>query len=351
MNIQAALARLVERQDLSTEEMMQVMHQIMTGQCNDAQIGAFLVALRMKSESIDEIVGAVRVMRELATTIDVPSPNAVDIVGTGGDGANLFNVSSASAFIIAAAGGVVAKHGNRGVSSKSGSADLLEALGVNLELTPAQVERCINELGVGFMFAPTYHSAMKHAIGPRKALGMRTLFNILGPMTNPARVKRQVIGVFSKALVRPIAEVMQRLDDDSHIVVVHSRDGLDEISIATETYACELKNGQLTDFIIRPEDLGITSQVLSGLIVEDAQQSLALIRDALGKRETAEGRKAADMLALNAGVAIYVAGLAQSMRDGVAMAEDAIYSGLAMEKMRELASFSKYLAEDEAAQV
>lgn len=350
MNIQAALARLVERQDLSTEEMMQVMHQIMTGQCNDAQIGAFLVALRMKSESIDEIVGAVRVMRELATTIDVPSPNAVDIVGTGGDGANLFNVSSASAFIIAAAGGVVAKHGNRGVSSKSGSADLLEALGVNLELTPAQVERCINELGVGFMFAPTYHSAMKHAIGPRKALGMRTLFNILGPMTNPARVKRQVIGVFSKALVRPIAEVMQRLDDDSHIVVVHSRDGLDEISIATETYACELKNGQLTDFIIRPEDLGITSQVLSGLIVEDAQQSLALIRDALGKRETAEGRKAADMLALNAGVAIYVAGLAQSMRDGVAMAEDAIYSGLAMEKMRELASFSKYLAEDEAAQ-
>lgn len=349
IDIKAALARVVERQDLTTDEMIAVMRQIMTGQCDDAQIGAFLVALRMKSESIDEIVGAVTVMRELVTGININAKNAVDIVGTGGDGANLFNVSSASAFIVSAAGGVVAKHGNRGVSSKSGSADLIEALGVNLNLTAEQVTRCINELGVGFMFAPAHHSAMKHAIGPRKSLGMRTIFNILGPMTNPANVPNQVIGVFSKALVRPIAEVMQRLNS-GHILVVSSKDGLDEISLATETYACELKNGELMDYVIRPEDLGIERQVLSGLEVDGAQESLALIRDALGKRETANGKKAADMLALNAGAAIYIAGVAQNMKDGVAMAEDAIYSGMALEKMRELASFSRYLAEDEANQ-
>ncbi len=347
IDIKAALARVVERQDLSTQEMIDVMRQIMTGQCDDAQIGAFLVALRMKSESIDEIVGAVTVMRELVTGVKIDAPYAVDIVGTGGDGANLFNISSASSFIVAAAGGTVAKHGNRGVSSKSGSADLIEALGVNLNLTSAQVARCINELGVGFMFAPAHHSAMKYAIGPRRSLGLRTIFNILGPMTNPAGVPNQVIGVFSKALVRPLAEVLQRLNS-RHVLVVHSKDGLDEISLAADTYACELKNGELREFIIKPQDLGITPQVLTGLEVDSAQESLALIKDALGKRETANGKKAADILALNAGAAIYVAGLAQSLKDGVAMAEDAIYSGLALEKMNELASFSKYLSDDEA---
>ena len=347
MDIKAALARVVERQDLSTAEMIEVMRQIMTGQCDDAQIGAFLVALRMKSESIDEIVGAVTVMRELATGVKVKATNAVDIVGTGGDGANLFNVSTASSFVVAAAGGTVAKHGNRGVSSKSGSADLLEAAGVNLALTAEQVARCIDELGVGFMFAPSHHSAMKHAIGPRKSLGMRTIFNILGPMTNPAGVANQVIGVFSKALVRPVAEVLQRLNG-GHVLVVHSKDGLDEISLATETYACELKNGELREFVITPEDLGIESQPLKGLDVADADASLALIRDALGARETDAGKRAADMLAINAGAAIYVAGLANSMKAGVEMAEDAICSGLALEKMNELASFSNYLAEDSA---
>ena len=346
MDIKTALARVVERQDLSTEEMIDVMRQIMTGECDDAQVGGFLVGLRMKSESIDEIVGAVTVMRELATGVKIKAEHAVDIVGTGGDGANLFNVSTASSFIVAAAGGTVAKHGNRGVSSKSGSADLLEAAGVNLNLNSEQVARCIDELGVGFMFAPSHHSAMKHAIGPRKSLGMRTIFNILGPMTNPAGVANQVIGVFSKALVRPVAEVLQRMGA-GHILVVNSQDGLDEISLATTTYACELKNGELKEYEMKPEDFGIQSQVLSGLDVADSQESLALIKDALGKRETAAGIKAADMLALNAGAAIYVAGLASNMKQGVDMAQDAIYSGLALEKLNELVSFSRFLAEDE----
>lgn len=344
-DIKAALARIVERQDLTTEEMMLVMRQIMTGQCDDAQIGAFLVAMRMKSESINEIVGAATVMRELVTGIKVDAKYAVDIVGTGGDGASLFNISSASAFVVAAAGGVVAKHGGRGVSSKSGSADVIEAMGISLDMTPAQVERAIQEVGVGFMFAPAHHSAMKYAVGPRKSLGMRTMFNILGPLTNPAGVPNQVIGVFNKALVRPIAEVMQRLGS-RHVLVVSSKDGLDEISLATETYACELKDGQLTDLIIKPEELGIESQVLSGLEVGSPEESWALIKDALGKRETANGQKAAEILALNAGAAIYVAGVANTLKNGVAMAEDAIYAGLALEKVKELVNFSICLKED-----
>src|SRR5690554_5868750 len=327
LDIKTALMRIVERQDLTTDEMISVMRQIMTGQCDDAQIGAFLTAMRMKSESISEIVGAVTVMRELATGIKVNDKHAVDIVGTGGDGANLFNVSSASAFVVAAAGGVVAKHGGRGVSSKSGSADVIEAMGISLDMTPEQVERAINEIGVGFMFAPSHHSAMKYAMGPRKSLGMRTIFNILGPLTNPAGVPNQVIGVFNKALVRPVAEVMQRLGS-RHVLVVSSKDGLDEISLATETYACELKDGELTNLVIRPEE------------------SWALIKDALGKRETANGKKAADMLALNAGAAIYVSGVANTLKNGVAMAEDAIYSGLALEKVKELVNYSICLTED-----
>ncbi|MDP2505735.1 MULTISPECIES: anthranilate phosphoribosyltransferase [unclassified Oceanobacter] len=348
MEMRAALARVVERNDLTTDEMTDVMGQIMAGQCDDAQVGAFLVALRMKGESIDEIVGAVRVMRELAHGVTIHPLHAVDIVGTGGDGSNLFNVSTASSFVVAAAGGKVAKHGNRGVSSKSGSADLLEAAGVKLTLDATQVARCIEELGVGFMFAPQHHSAMKHAIGVRKSLGMRTIFNILGPMTNPASVPNQLIGVYSKELVRPLAEVMQRLGA-GHVMVVHSDDGLDEISLAAPTFACELYMGELRERIIRPEELEIEPRSLSGLTVDGAEESLALIQDALGKRKTEAGQKAADMLALNAGAAIYVAGLALNLKDGVSMAQDAIYSGLALEKMKELVSFSVCLAEDGAA--
>lgn len=348
LDIKTALARIVERQDLSTEEMTSVMRQIMTGQCDDAQIGAFLAAMRMKSESIDEIVGAVTVMRELATGIQVADPHAVDIVGTGGDGANLFNISTAAAFVVAAAGGTVAKHGNRGVSSKSGSADLIEAMGINLAMTPEQVERGISRIGVGFMFAPMHHSAMKHAIGPRKSLGMRTIFNILGPMTNPAGVPNQVIGVFTKALVRPIAEVMKRMGSQ-HVLVVSSKDGLDEISLAADTYACELNQGEITEYVIKPEDYGIERQVLNGLEVSSPQESLELIKDALTKRETAAGQKAADILALNAGAAIYVAGLASNFKNGVDMAEDAIYTGLAYEKVKALVSYSECLQEDSLA--
>src|SRR5690606_28307916 len=309
MDIRDALARVVEHIDLSREEMNQVMRQIMTGGATDAQIGAFLIGLRMKSESLDEITGAVEVMRELVTPVDVSGLNyLVDIVGTGGDGANLFNVSSGASFIAAAAGCRVAKHGNRSVSSKSGAADLLEAAGVNIDLTPEEIGRCIREVGVGFMFAPAHHSAMKYAIGPRKELGLRTLFNILGPMTNPAGVWRQVVGVFSDQLCRPMAEVLGRLGAE-HVMVVHGRDGLDEISLATTTHVAEWRDGAVTEYEITPEQLGIDSASLVGLIVPDAATSAALIRDALGRRRTPEAKKAADMIALNAGAAIYVGGV------------------------------------------
>lgn len=343
MNIQEALGKVVEQLDLSREEMREVMQQVMTGQCTDAQIGGFLVALRMKSESIDEIAAAAEVMRELATPVAIDLPNAVDTCGTGGDGANLFNVSTAAAFVIAAAGGHVAKHGNRSVSSSSGSADLLEAAGINLSLNPEQIARCINEVGVGFMFAPMHHGAMKHAIGPRKELGMRTLFNMLGPMTNPAGVKHQVIGVFTDKLCRPMAEVLQRLGSQ-HVLVVHAKDGLDEFSLATSTQVAELKDGEIREYQLNPEDVGLKSQSLVGLDISSAATSLALIEDALGPQTTAEGKKAADLIALNAGAAIYAADLTSSFAEGVAKAQDVIASGAAQEKMNALAAFSTELA-------
>ncbi|MGP4845100.1 anthranilate phosphoribosyltransferase [Marinobacter sp. 1Y8] len=340
MDIKTALNRIVESLDLTTEEMKSVMRIVMNGEASDAQIGALLMGLRMKSETIDEITGATEVMRELATGVSVNAEPLVDIVGTGGDGANLFNVSTASSFVIAASGAFVAKHGNRSVSSKSGSADLLEQAGINLNMTPEQVARCIEEIGVGFMFAPAHHGAMKHAIGPRKELGMRTIFNILGPMTNPAGVKRQLIGVFTERLCRPMAEALQRLGSE-HIMVVHSKDGLDEISLANTTHVAELKNGEITEYDIAPEDFGIKSQSLVGLTVDSSEASLALIKSALGRGHDETSDKARDMIALNAGAAIYVAGVASSMAQGVDMAQDAIGTGLAMGKMTELADFSQ----------
>lgn len=343
MNIQQALNKVVEKEDLSREEMRDIMHQIMTGQCDDAQIGAFLVALRMKGETIDEITAAAEVMRELCTPVSIQTENAVDTCGTGGDGANLFNVSTAGAFVIAAAGGHVAKHGNRSVSSSSGSADLLEAASINLNLAPEQISRCIEEVGVGFMFAPMHHSAMKHAIGPRKALGMRTIFNMLGPMTNPAGARHQVIGVFSQRLCRPMAEVLKKLGS-KHVLVVHAEDGLDEFSLAAPTYVAELKDGEITEYTVRPEDAGLQTQDLSGLDISSAEQSLTLIKEALGKQSTPESVKAADIIALNAGAAIYAADIASSLSEGVDMAMDAIGSGLAGEKMKELSSFTEIFA-------
>lgn len=342
MDMKAAIASLIEGASLSREDMVAVMRQVMTGGATPAQIAGFLVALRMKGETLDEITGAVQVMRELATGVQVSGEHLVDIVGTGGDGASLFNVSTASTFVVAAAGGKVVKHGNRSVSSKSGSADLLEAAGVRLGLPPDQVRRCVEDVGVGFMFAPAHHDAMKHAAGPRQELGVRTLFNILGPMTNPAGVKRQLIGVFDGSLCRPMAEVLSRLGSEQ-IMVVHSDDGLDEISLAGETSVAELKNGEVSEYRLKPEDFGIQRQTLEGLEVSDAEASLRLIRDALGKRKTEAGARAADMIALNAGAAIYVAGLASTVAEGVAVAQDVIGSGLAAERLIELAAYTEAL--------
>lgn len=348
MNIKEALNRVVNNLDLSTAEMQDVMREIMTGQCTDAQIGAFLMGMRMKSETIDEIVGAASVMRELAAPVAINAERLVDTCGTGGDGMNIFNVSTAAAFVVAAAGGKVAKHGNRAVSGKSGSADLLEAAGVYLNLKPEEVARCVESVGVGFMFAPAHHGAMKHAIGPRRELGLRTIFNMLGPMTNPAGVKHQVLGVFSQALCRPLAEVLQRLGSE-HVLVVHASDGLDEISLAAPTFVAELKDGQIREYQIQPEDFGMKSQTLIGLAVNDAQESLALIRDALGKRKTENGQKAADMIVLNAGAALYAADHASSLKEGMHLAQDALHTGLAWEKLDELVSFTAVFQQENQA--
>ncbi len=344
MDIKTALAHVVDRIDLSLPEMQDVMRAIMTGQCTDAQIAAFVMGLRMKGESLDEIEGAVRIMRELMVPVQLGDlRNVVDIVGTGGDGANMFNVSTASAMVIAAAGGHVAKHGGRAVSSSSGSADLLTEAGLNLAITPEQTARCIRDVGIGFMFAVNHHAAMKHAITARKDVGLRTIFNILGPLTNPAGVKRHVIGVFNGQLCRPLAEVLQRLGSE-HALIVHAKDGLDEFSLATSTQVAELKNGEILEYIITPEDVGLKSQSLVGLSVNSAAESLALIRDALGKRKGEHAGKAADTIALNAGAGIYVAGLTKDFRQGVALANDVIYSGQALEKFDNLREFTRSVA-------
>lgn len=339
MNITQALAQVASSEHLSTEQMKAVMGQIMTGQCSDAQIGALLMGLRMKGETVAEISGAADAMRELAVPVAIQATDAVDIVGTGGDSANLFNVSSACAFVVAAAGGHVAKHGNRSVSSSTGSADLLEAAGVNLNLTPEQIARCIDEVGVGFMFAPQHHSAMKHAIGPRKEMAMRTLFNVLGPLTNPAGAKHYLLGVFDPALCRPMAEALQALGA-KHALVVHAEYGLDEISLEGVTHVAELDASGIREYSITAEDAGLTAQPLEGLQVESAAQSLEVIRAAF----SGANAKAADMIALNSGAALYAADLADSLSGGVELAQQAIASGAALEKMNQLAAFSSAFA-------
>jgi len=344
MDMKTALGRIAANQHLNREEMASVMGKIMTGETTDAQIGAFLMGLRIKGETVDEITGAAEVMRKLSTKVHVDGDYLVDTCGTGGDGFNLFNLSTASAFVVAAAGCKVAKHGNRGVSSNSGSADVLEAAGVNLNISAEQVARSIEELGVGFMFAPTHHSAMKYAIGPRKEMAMRTIFNLLGPITNPANVSRQVIGIFSKSFCRPIAEVLQQLGS-THVLVVHSEDGLDEISLATSTHVAELKNGTITEYSIHPEDFDIQTQSLDGLEVANAEESLSLIKTALGKNHNEISEKARDLIALNAGAAIYAADLADTLKEGIQRAADAIGSGLALAKIFELASFNSMFKE------
>jgi anthranilate phosphoribosyltransferase len=335
MEMQAAIRAVTERRDLSGEEMRQVMRTIMTGEATPAQIGGFLIGLRMKGETVEEIAAAAAVMRELATGVKISGDHVVDIVGTGGDGSSTFNISTASTFVVAAAGGRVAKHGNRAVSSKSGAADLLEAAGVNLGISPGQVAQCVEQVGVGFIFAPMHHSAMKHAIGPRKEMGVRTIFNILGPLTNPAGVANQLLGVYSKALVEPLAEVLNRLGSH-HVLVVHSEDGMDEISIGAPTFVAELKGGQVTSYTIQPEDFGMSRTPITALAVGGAADSLAVVKAVL----RGEPGPASDVVALNAGAAIYAAGLAESLGAGVKRAQEVIASGAAAAKLNELVKLS-----------
>lgn len=344
MDIKQALAQVVEGRSLAQDDMAAVMRAIMGGEASDAQIGGFLVALRVKGETVEELSGAAEVMRQLATPVAVDSSRVVDTCGTGGDGAHLFNISTASAFVVAAAGGLVAKHGNRSVTSSTGSADLLEAAGVNLAISADQVARCIHDVGVGFMFAPAHHSAMKYAIGPRRQLGLRTIFNVLGPLTNPAGAKRQVIGVFRKDLCRTLAEVLQRLGSE-HVLVVHSSEGLDEISLSGETWVAELHDGQVREYAIVPEDLGMQSESLQGLVVSSAEESLHLIRGAFKPSNDPRAQKAARMIALNAGAALYVSGVASSLRAAVAVAEDTIATGAALDKLQQLAEYTACMSE------
>jgi len=335
MDMQAAIRAVTEGRDLSRDDMQQVMRTIMTGEATQSQIGGFLVGLRMKGETIDEITAAAGVMRELATHVDVRGEHVVDTCGTGGDAASTFNISTTSALVVAAAGAKVAKHGNRSISSKSGSADLLEAAGVNLNITPEQVAQCVNKIGVGFMFAPAHHSAMKHAIGPRKEMGVRTIFNVLGPLTNPAGAPNQVIGVFSKALVEPLAHVLNRLGSH-HVMVVHSEDGMDEISIGAPTYIAELKNGEVKTYTIQPEDYGMNRHPITDLAVASAEESLTMVNSVLN----GDKGPATDIVILNAGAAIYTAGLAEDLQSGIKKATTIITSGAAASKLDELINLS-----------
>ena len=329
MNINEAIKAVISRQNLNEGEMHDVMSSIMTGQTTDAQIGAFLVGLSMKGETIEEITASAKVMRALATSVKLSSDEfLVDTCGTGGDGLGLFNISTASAFVVAAAGGKVAKHGNRSISSKSGSADVLEAAGINLNLNPELISQCIEEIGVGFMFAPAHHSAMKHAIGPRKELAIRTIFNVLGPLTNPAKAPNQIMGVFDKNLVEPIANVLKGLNS-RHVMVVHSEDGLDEFSIANKTYVAELKDNKISTYTVHPHDFGLEEGSLDSIQAENAEQSLALIHEAFsGKQGVAR-----DIIALNAGAAIYVSGLVNSLEEGITKANQTLSDGSAQDKL------------------
>lgn len=339
MDMPTAIDKVIRRQDLAQDEMIAVMRIIMSGQATDAQIGGFLVGLRIKGETIDEIVAAVTVMRELATPVEVSNANLVDTCGTGGSGSNKFNVSTASAFVAAAAGVKVAKHGNRGASSNSGSADLLEAAGASIMLSPSQVALSIKETGVGFLFALNHHNAMKHAIGPRKEMIVRTIFNLLGPLTNPAGARRQLIGVYDAKWTRPVAEVLQAMGSE-HVLVVHSNDGLDEISISAPTHVAELKDGVISEYEISPDTFGLSMTPLENLVVSDSQQSLEKVNEALSGKGGAS-----DIVAMNAGAAIYVSGQAKSLVAGVEMARDAIGAGLAKERLRHFVEFTKQLVE------
>lgn len=329
MELKAALAKMLDGQDLQSHQMESVMRKLMSGKATQAQIGAILTALRMKGESLDEVTAAVQVMRSLATPVWLDDKSRlVDTCGTGGDGANTFNISTASAFVVAAGGGIVAKHGNRSISSSCGSADVLEAAGVILTLTPEQVAESINETGVGFMFAQAHHSAMKHVLSARREIGVRTIFNMIGPLTNPAKAQFQVLGVYDKALTTLFANVLKRLGAN-HVMVVHAEDGLDEISVASRTFVTELRDGKVTDWVIDPAEHGMQHDSLADLSVCSAQESIDIIHAVFANQTGA----AKDIVCLNAGASLYVLGLAKTYAEGVQLAKKIIADGSARAKL------------------
>lgn len=347
MNIPEALAQIVEGNHLSQDSARAVFTQIMSGDATPGQIGALLAALRVKGETPEEIAGAALSMRELSTKVPVKSETLVDTCGTGGSGSKLFNISTAAAFVAASTGAKVAKHGNRKMTSFSGSADVLEAAGVSLALSPEQIATCIDDIGVGFMFAQAHHSAMRYAGPIRQEIGIRTLMNVVGPMTNPAGAKRQVIGVFSRQWQEKVAQVLKLLGSE-HAMVVHSA-GLDEIRLDATTHVVELNHGEVTEYDINPTDFGLAKRTpaeLQGIVADSAETSLALVKQSLSDDTSA----AADIVALNAGAAIYVSGIANSMVNGVTMAQDAISSGMAKERLAELVRITSLMA-DSASQV
>jgi anthranilate phosphoribosyltransferase len=341
MDIQQAINTIIEGNHLDTEQMTTVMRTVMSGEATPAQVAGFLVALRMKGEVVEELTAAALVMRELSAKVNVPTDNLVDTCGTGGDSKGTFNVSTAVAFVAAAAGVRVAKHGNRSVSSKSGSADLLETAGVNLQLSPGQVAECIKETGIGFLFAPAHHSAMKHAIGPRKELGVRTMFNLLGPLTNPANAPHQVLGVFSEQWVEPLANVLKSLGS-KHVLVVHADDGLDEISIAGHTQVAELKNGVVSRYSISPQQFGIKEGSLLDIVAKDSSDSLHIINEVFDNKSGA----ALDIVKLNAGAALYASDKTATLEEGVSAAANVLASGNAKKKFQQYIEFTNRFNKD-----
>lgn len=339
MILPKAIARLLDGKDLTATEMTHVMDCIMRrGEATPAQIGALLMGLAMKRETVTEVAAAAHVMRNLVKRVNIDTEGVVDIVGTGGDGARTFNVSTTASFVVAAAGGRVAKHGNRSISSSSGSADVLETLGIRLDLNPEQIARCVEDIGVGFMYAPVHHTAMRYAVGPRREMGVRTIFNVLGPLTNPAGVVNQVLGVYSTRWLEPLAEVLKRLGS-RHVMVVHAEDGLDEISISAPTRVAELREGRISNYRIAPEDFGLKSAPLGTIQVEDPCASRAMMEDVLaGKRGPAR-----DIVLLNAGAALYVSGIVMALKEGIVLAANAIDSGQARLRLEAFAQFTHQL--------
>ena len=339
MNVVDAIKHVTNQRSLGFEDMASVMTDIMTGKTTDAQNAAFLVGLQMKGIKVSEILGGASVMRELSTKVDVEGDNSilVDTCGTGGSGSNKFNVSTASAFVAAAAGAKVAKHGNRAATSKSGSADVLEKAGVKLDMAAQQIAIAISEIGVGFMFAPAHHSAMRHVIAARKQIGVRTIFNLLGPLTNPAGAPNQVIGVYDANWIHPLLEVLRELGS-SHVLIVSAEDGLDEISNGSSTTIGELSNGKISSYTVTPEDFGV-ERINSYEVfqINSAEESFTILKKAL----TYESKVAGDIVALNAGAAIYAANLVDSLSEAVEKAKSVLSSGIALAKLESLAQFSQ----------